>query len=62
MKPRPPTSLQIEDSVKLVRKGNMRGVFTVASLHVKVAKVVNFMPILQIMQIGKSISYVESVG
>jgi hypothetical protein len=25
--------------------------FTVASLHVKVAKVVNFMPILQIMQI-----------
>ena len=35
---------------------------TVASLHVKAAKVVDLMPILQIMQIVKSASYVESVG
>jgi hypothetical protein len=54
--------MRIEDSVKLVRKGNMRGGFTVASLHVKVAKVVNFMPFLQIMPIEESISYIESEG
>jgi hypothetical protein len=54
--------MRIEDSVKLVRKGNMRGGFSVASLHVKVAKVLNFTPILQIMQIVKSTSYVESEG
>ena len=39
----------------------LRG-FTVASLHVKVAKVVDLVPILQIMQILESASYVESVG
>jgi hypothetical protein len=40
----------------------MFGGITVASLHVKAAKVVNFMPILQIMQIVISTSYVESDG
>ena len=54
--------MRIEDSVKLVRKGNMRGGFTVASLHVKVAKVVKLVPILQIMPIEKSIGYIESEG
>jgi hypothetical protein len=40
----------------------MQGGFTVASLHVKAAKIDNLVPILQIMQIGKSTSYVESDG
>jgi hypothetical protein len=40
----------------------MQGGFTVASLHVKAAKVVDLVPILQIVQIEKSTSYVESVG
>jgi hypothetical protein len=40
----------------------MVGGFTVASLHVKAAKVANLMPILQIMQIEESISYAESAG
>jgi hypothetical protein len=40
----------------------MFGGITVASLHVKAAKVVNLVPILQIMQIVKSAGYVESVG
>jgi hypothetical protein len=39
-----------------------RAGFTVASLHVKAAKVIVLMPILQIVQIGKSTSYVESYG
>jgi hypothetical protein len=38
------------------------GGFTVASLHVKGAKVVHLVPILQIVQIEKSISYLKSVG
>jgi hypothetical protein len=38
------------------------GGFTVASLHVKAAKVVVLMPILQIMQIEKSTSCAESAG
>jgi hypothetical protein len=42
--------------------GEMVGGFTVASLHVKVAKVVDLVPILQIMQIVESTSYVESAG
>jgi hypothetical protein len=40
----------------------MVGGFTVASLHVKAAKVVNLVPILQIVQIEKSTSCVESDG
>jgi hypothetical protein len=40
----------------------MVGGFTVASLHVKAAKVANLAPILQIVQIEKSASYVESAG
>jgi hypothetical protein len=35
---------------------------TVASLYVKVAKIILLVPILQIVQIAKSTSYVESVG
>jgi hypothetical protein len=37
-------------------------VLTVASLHVKAAKGVVLAPILQILQIEKSISYIESGG
>ena len=40
----------------------MFGGFTVASLHVKAAKVVVLAPILQIVQIEESISYIESEG
>jgi hypothetical protein len=40
----------------------VEGGITVASLHVKAAKVVVLAQILQIVQIGKSTSYVESVG
>jgi hypothetical protein len=39
----------------------MFGGVTVASLYVKAAKIANSMPILQIVQIAKSTSYVESV-
>jgi len=40
----------------------MLGGFTVASLHVKAAKVVVLAQILQIMPIEKYISYIESEG
>jgi hypothetical protein len=40
----------------------MMGGFTVASLHVKAAKVIDLVLILQIMQIEKSTSCAESVG
>ena len=42
--------------------GEMFAGFTVASLHVKAAKVVDLVPILQIVQIEESTSYVESEG
>jgi len=42
--------------------GEMVGGLTVASLHVKAAKVVDLVLILQIVQIEESISYVGSGG
>jgi hypothetical protein len=54
--------MHYRESIESVKREERGGKFTVASLHVKVAKVVNFMPILQIMQIGKSTRCVESEG
>jgi hypothetical protein len=53
---------KVRDRVKSRGMERMEGGFTVARLHVKVAKVVSLVPILQIVQIYKSTSYVESVG
>jgi hypothetical protein len=55
--------LRDRDKPKIGAEGKVSGrEFTVASLHVKAAKVVYLMPILQILQIVKSTSYVESEG
>jgi hypothetical protein len=50
-----------QGKINAARKDAGRG-STVASLHVKAAKVVVLRPILQIVQIEKSTSYAESVG